>query len=80
MKKIAKLILIVTMFASIAAAGEGHTGGGNRCETCVPPACTENCATNYDVVSEPGTAAQEGEESGESILDYFTDFIFEIFG
>jgi hypothetical protein len=80
MKNLAKLILIVTMFTSIAIADDGHTGGGNRCETCTPPPCTENCVTDNGGITELEMAAQESEEGNESILDYFTKVIMEMIG
>lgn len=80
MKNIAKLILIVMMFTSVTVANDGHTGGGNRCDTCTPPPCTENCATETAGVTEVEALAQESEESDESILDYFTEIILEMIG
>ena len=80
MKNLAKLVLIVTMFTSAAIADDGHTGGGNRCETCTPPSCSENCVTDNSGITELEMAVQESEEGSESILDYFTKVIMEMIG
>ena len=80
MKNLAKLILIVTMFTSVAIADDGHTGGGNRCATCTPPSCIENCVTDNAGITEREMTAQESEEGNESILDYFTKVIMEMIG
>ena len=74
MKKITNLVLVFTLSAMIALGDDGHTGGGNRCETCTPPPCTQNC---------PGFAEEEGSTTlADPELDNetsFTEYVTKIF-
>jgi hypothetical protein len=74
MKTITNFLLVLTLSASMAFA-DGHTNGGNRCDTCPPPPCTENCG----LTEEEGAGTLSGTETGESEEVSFTEYVTEIF-
>ena len=79
MKTITNFLLVLTLTASMALA-DGHTGTGNRCDTCPPP-CTEGCALTEQ---EPPVLAPDGEPSNEENLDeslyeYWKGVLTELF-
>lgn len=79
MKTIRNLFLVFALTATFAFA-DGHTGNGNRCDTCPPP-CTENCGgfageeEGQAIVSNELTEAQAEEES---YFEYWTEVLFEL--
>lgn len=81
MKTIKNLLLVLTLTASMALADDGHTGGGNRCETCTPPPCTQNCGGFAEPVGDEAVILAEGGEAGEtSFTEYLTEVFFDLFG
>jgi Fe-S-cluster-containing dehydrogenase component len=77
MKTIKNFLLVLTLTASIALADDGHTNGGNRCETCTPPPCTENCP---GFAEEEGTVVTLSDSSEEtSFTEYFSEIFFDLF-
>jgi hypothetical protein len=80
MKTIKNLILVFALTATFAFA-DGHTNGGNRCETCTPPPCTENCggfAAEEPEVITAGSTEEINEET--SLIDYWSEVFFELIG
>jgi len=81
MKTIKNLILVFALTVTFAFGDDGHTGGGNRCDTCTPPPCTENCggfaAEEPGVVSETGTEVTNEEES---LTEYWKRMFLELIG
>lgn len=81
MNKIKSIIAVIALSASIALA-DGHTGSGDRCTTCTPPPCTENCegfaAQEPEVVTATGTEEASGEDT--SLMESWTKMFFELIG
>jgi len=80
MKTVRNLFLAFVLTSSFALADDGHTNGGNRCDTCTPPPCTENCgglAVDEPVVIEIGTEAQSEETS---LVEYWSEVFFDLIG
>jgi len=81
MNKIKNIIVVIALSASIALADDGHTGSGDRCTTCTPPPCTENCsglaAQEPEVVTATGTEESNGETS---LIESWTEMFFELIG
>lgn len=79
MKTITNFLLVLTLTASMAFA-DGHTGQGNRCDTCPPP-CTENCGSvEYEEPQVTSKQAQPVEEAAEeSLFDYWREVLTELF-
>jgi hypothetical protein len=78
MKTIRNLFLVLALTASFAYA-DGHTGSGNRCDTCPPP-CTENCVDGFTnegalVISGEPTEVQSEEQT---IFEYWTETLLEL--
>ncbi len=69
MKLTAKLLLIVSLFCSIAFAEDGNMGSGTK-------ACTENCrpASSSTVTN----TTNEGSEV--SVFDLIGEYLFDLFG
>ena len=80
MKTIKNLILVFALSVTFAFGDDGHTGSGNRCETCTPPECTENCGGI--AAEEPGVVSETGTEvtDEESLTEYWTRMFFEVIG
>ena len=81
MNKIKSTVVVIALSASLALAGDGHTGSGNRCDTCPPPPCTENCtgyaAQEPEVVTATGT---EGSTEETSLIESWAEMFFELIG
>ena len=80
MKTIKNLILVLALTATFAMADDGHTSGGDRCATCTPPPCTENCsglAAEDPGVVETGTEVQNDETS---LIEYWSNMFFDVIG
>ncbi|HQU92126.1 MAG TPA: hypothetical protein PLK77_07505 [Pyrinomonadaceae bacterium] len=83
MKTIKNLILVFALTTTFAFGDDGHTGGGNRCDTCTPPpTCTENCGGNIaagetEVITGTGADAT-GEET--SLIEYWSKIFFDMIG
>ena len=80
MNKIKNIIAVIALSASFAIAGDGdgHTGSGNRCETCPP--CTENCTSGY-AEQDPEAVTGMEETGGEtSLIESWTEMFFELIG
>ena len=80
MKTIRNLILVLALSVTVAIADDGHTNGGNRCDTCPP--CTENCGgfapEESGIITEGTTEAPPDEET--SVFEYWSKVIFEMVG
>lgn len=80
MKTIRNLFLVFALTATSVFA-DGHTNGGNRCDTCTPPPCTENCGgfapEEPEVLTITGTQA-ESDESSVFDFDYWSELFFEL--
>ena len=81
MNKIKSTLVVIALSASIAIADDGHPGSGDRCTTCTPPPCTENCtgyaAQEPEVVTATGT---EGSTEETSLIESWTEMFFELIG
>ena len=81
MKTITNFLLVLTLTASMALGDDGHTGGGNRCETCTPPPCTQNCGGFAEQVGDESVILVEGAEVEEtSFTDYLTGIFLDLLG
>ena len=81
MKTIKSLILVCALSVTFAFGDDGHTNGGNRCPTCAPPPCTENC--EGFVAGEPEVVTDSTEETNveeTSLIDYWSEVFFEMIG
>lgn len=79
MKTIKNFLLVLTLTASMAFADDGHTGTGNRCETCTPPPCTENCGGFAEEGGGSLTLSQTEESEEMTFTEYVTEIFFELF-
>lgn len=79
MKTIKNFLLVLTLTASMALADDGHTGTGNRCETCTPPPCTENCPGFAEGESGSLTLSQTEESEDVSFTEYLTEIFLDLF-
>lgn len=81
MKAIKTLLMVFALSATFAFGDDGHTNGGNRCTTCTPPPCTENCGGF--AADDPGAlSGPEAEPQSEatSLIDYWSEIFFEMIG
>ncbi|MEQ1765358.1 MAG: hypothetical protein ABL984_19675 [Pyrinomonadaceae bacterium] len=81
MKTIKNLILVFALSVTFAFGDDGHTGSGNRCATCTPPPCTENCggfAAEEPEVLTGSTTETNDEET--SWTEYWSEVFFEMIG
>lgn len=78
MKTIRNLFLALALTASVAYA-DGHTGSGNRCDTCPPP-CTENCFDGSPVQEPVVLSAEpvEPQTEEQTIFEYWTEVLLEM--
>ena len=82
MKTITNFLLVLTLTASMALADDGHTGSGNRCDTCPPP-CTENCpgfAEEEEGQGVLGETLASEETSSTSFTEYLTEIFLDLIG
>lgn len=77
MKTITNFLLVLALTASMAFADDGHTGQGNRCDTCPPPC--ETCLTAPESETPTTFEEQEDEDSAESLYEYWKDVLTEFF-
>lgn len=81
MKTITNLFLVFALTATFAFA-DGHTNGGNRCDTCTPPPpCTENCCGFAGDESGLLPVIESEEQNEEtSYVEYWSTLFFELIG
>jgi hypothetical protein len=75
MKTITNLILALALTASMALADDGHTGGGNRCETCPPPC--ETCLTAPEGTPTVLEEQANEENADESLYEYWKEVLID---
>lgn len=79
MKTITNFLLVLTLTASMAFADDGHTGQGNRCDTCPPPC--ETCLSDPESETPTTTYEEtvEEENADESLYEYWKGVLTELF-
>lgn len=82
MKTIRNLILVLALTVTFAFGDDGHTGGGGRCDTCTPPACTENCGgfAGQDPETDIVSTTETDDDDETSLIDYWSKAFFELIG
>ncbi|HEX6278372.1 MAG TPA: hypothetical protein VFZ49_00025 [Pyrinomonadaceae bacterium] len=81
MKTLKNLLLVLALTTTLAIADDGHTGNGNRCDTCPP--CTENCLTDggqSGTESNESITKSEGETEDYTTVEYWTELFFGLIG
>ena len=80
MNKIKNIIVVIALCASFSMADDGHTGSGDRCTTCTPPPCTENCSGVAAAEPEVVTATTETNDEETSWTEYWSEMFYELIG